>query len=883
LFGAFRPVASPDGRWLVYATRHDARPALKLLDLETGDDRWLVMDVQRDDSQGGGSRDRDVYPGSVFTPDSRALITSYGGRIMRVDVPSGEAREIPFSAPVELDLGPLARFDYPINDSTLTVSQIRGARPSPDGTRLVFSAVDRLWVAGLPAGDSLTITDARRLTDRVGVEHAPVWSPDGRWITWVTWDDSAGGAIWRTRADGSGQPERLTREAAFFDKIAYSVDGTRIMAVRGSRLHRMRTLEDFGGHGGAAELEYVWLPAAGGPATRIAWVGSGATQQGRNVPHVGPDPARLYVWAGSDGLLSMRWDGTDVRTVARVTGPPRTGTPDEVVLSPDGTRALVRAARNVYLVTVPRVGGTPPTLSVTRGAVPARRLTDIGGDFIGWNADGSAAHWSIGRSYFEYDLATADSVAAELEAREAAEEAAEAAEPDEEEPDEEEAEEEEQEEEEKDDDDDERYRARRVDVEIVLAKDRPQGVVMLRGARLITMNGDEVIEDGELLVRDNRIVALGPAGSLDVPADARVVDVAGRTIMPGLVDIHAHTWVAWGVHRNQVSQFLAQLAYGVTTQRDPQTSSEDVLTYFDRMELGELIGPRLYSTGPGVFGADNISSLDEARDVLRRYADHFDTRTIKQYLAGDRKVRQWVIMAAHELGLTPTTEGGSNFTMNMTLAQDGYAGLEHALPIAPFFDDVVRLGAFSQMTYTPTLIVAYGGPSGFQYWLTRENVDTVAKLRYFTPHDELDKWRQTTFYREDQYVHPLHAEQLTKWVRAGGRVGLGSHGELQGLGTHWELWMMASGGMDAHDALRAATLHGADAIGLAGDLGSLEPGKLADLVILEANPLDDVRNTNTVTHVMKNGRLYEGDTLTEIWPRQRPLEAQWWWRLEPGG
>jgi imidazolonepropionase-like amidohydrolase len=353
--------------------------------------------------------------------------------------------------------------------------------------------------------------------------------------------------------------------------------------------------------------------------------------------------------------------------------------------------------------------------------------------------------------------------------------------------------------------------------------------------------------------------------------------------MPGLVDIHAHTWVAWGVHRNQVSQFLAQLAYGVTTQRDPQTSSEDVLTYFDRMELGELIGPRLYSTGPGVFGADNISSLDEARDVLRRYADHFDTRTIKQYLAGDRKVRQWVIMAAHELGLTPTTEGGSNFTMNMTLAQDGYAGLEHALPIAPFFDDVVRLGAFSQMTYTPTLIVAYGGPSGFQYWLTRENVDTVAKLRYFTPHDELDKWRQTTFYREDQYVHPLHAEQLTKWVRAGGRVGLGSHGELQGLGTHWELWMMASGGMDAHDALRAATLHGADAIGLAGDLGSLEPGKLADLVILEANPLDDVRNTNTVTHVMKNGRLYEGDTLTEIWPRQRPLEAQWWWRLEPGG
>ena len=95
------------------------------------------------------------------------------------------------------------------------------------------------------------------------------------------------------------------------------------------------------------------------------------------------------------------------------------------------------------------------------------------------------------------------------------------------------------------------------------------------------------------------------------------------------------------------------------------------------METGELIGPRLYSTGPGIFSSDNIKSLDEARDVLRRYADHFNTQTIKQYLAGDRKVRQWVIMAARELGLTTTTEGGSNFTMNLTLMQDGYPGLEH--------------------------------------------------------------------------------------------------------------------------------------------------------------------------------------------------------------
>ena len=282
-----------------------------------------------------------------------------------------------------------------------------------------------------------------------------------------------------------------------------------------------------------------------------------------------------------------------------------------------------------------------------------------------------------------------------------------------------------------------------------------------------------------------------------------------------------------------------------------------------------------------MFSADNIRSLDDARNVLRRYSDHFNTKTIKQYMAGDRKVRQWVIMAARELGLTPTTEGGSNFTMNLTLMQDGYAGLEHSLPISPFYEDVVELGRFSGITYTPTFIVAYGGPSGLQYWLTHEDVDQVERLRTFTPHDELDKWKDTRFYRDDQYVHFLHAEQLKKWVDAGGRAGLGSHGEVQGLGTHWELWMMASGGMDNHDALIMATLHSADAIGLAGDLGSIEPGKLADLQILDANPLDDLRNTVDISHVMKNGRLYDADTLTEVWPRERALAPQWWWRVEP--
>jgi hypothetical protein len=541
---------------------------------------------------------------------------------------------------------------------------------------------------------------------------------------------------------------------------------------------------------------------------------------------------------------------------------------------------MVRANRNVYLITVPPVGGEAPTVSVSSAStMPTRRLTRVGGDFVGWGEGGATAYYSIGRSYFAYDVAAADALIADsvatarAEARDdaEAEDAGASDAPDTEEEDE-------------SDDEDVApiYEAARYEVELMVDKDKPEGIIALTGARLLTMRGDEIIERGDIVIEDNRIVAVGPSGSVTIPAGADVRDMSGKTIYPGLVDIHAHTWVAWGVHRQQISQFLAQLAYGVTTQRDPQTSSEDIVTYSDLMETGEFIGPRLFSTGPGIFGADQIKSLDEARDILRRYSDHYNTQTIKQYLAGDRKIRQWVIMAARELRLTPTTEGGSNFTMDLTLAQDGYAGLEHSLPISPFYRDVAQLGAFSGMVYTPTFIVAYGGPSGRQYYLTNTAMDEVERLQRFTPHDEMDKWKSTQWFRTDQYPHFLHAEQLKKWMDAGGQAGLGSHGEIQGLGTHWELWMMASGGLDNHTALQMATIMSADAIGLAGDIGSLEVGKLADLQILNTNPLDDLENSVDIEYIMKNGRLYEGATLDEVWPRQQELPTQWWWRVEPG-
>jgi Tol biopolymer transport system component len=831
---AMRPALSPDGKSLVYAARFRGKTGLRVRDLVSGADRQLIYPVQHDDQEGSPSRD--LMPGYAFTPDGRALIAAFEGKIHRVELADGKASVIPFHAQVDLDIGPSLRRSFKDDTGPVKARLIQAPIASPDGKRIAFSALGRVYTMEL-------VKDARPqpVTDVGVAAFQPSWSPDGKSIVYVSWTAAAGGQIWRIERNG-GTPRALTKSGAYYTSPVFTPDGKFIIALRSSNVERMHTYMEYGP---LRQAELVMLPLG---SSRERVLASGHIG---GVPQFTTDRTTVAMMF-DDGLNAVKLDGSGRRKLVAVTGPgfyfQEGRVPvDDLRISPDGQWLLAQIVEQLHLLRMP--AGDAPTLDLDAPSVDHRKLTSVGADFFGWADGGRTITWAVGSTFHRLPLdsvALAPAGVAGTGARPL--------------------------------DGQDGVEAFPAIVEV--PRDMPHGTLLLRGATAITMRGDEVIAHADVLIRDNRIAAVGKRGEVDVPREAEIRDAAGRFIVPGFIDTHDH-WaeIRRGVLDRQNWSFLADLAYGKTAGLDPSSLSIDMFAYQDLLDAGISLGPRVFTTGPAIFSYNEFTSLQQVKDVLSRYTDHFRTGNLKEYRTGNRRVRQWVAMAAQELGMQPTTEGALDMKLDLTQIMDGFPGSEHALTAAPLYKDVITLLAQTRVSYTLTLQISHGGPPAQNYFIERDQPQDDVKLQHFSPPLLAEKkFSRRHWYAPDEYFYAAIAQGAAQVQRAGGLLGVGAHGEVPGFGLHWEMQAYAAGGMTPHEVLRAATIGSAETIGRQDEIGSLAPGKYADLVILEKNPLDDIRNTLAIAQVMKNGRLYDAATLDEVWPERKPLAPQWFSR-----
>lgn len=858
--GAVRPALSPDGRWLTFVSRRDADSVLVVRDLMSGAERILVPHVTRDEQEGFAQMD--TWPNYAFARDGKTIFFSNHGKLARVDVASGSVTNIPFTVDVEQWLAPRVAWQEKVeNGPNVKARILRWTGETPDGSAIVFDAFGRIWAQPIAGGKA--VGSPRRLTPDDATapkrEYAPAVSPDGKWVAYVTWSDNGGGNVWKVPFAG-GAPQKLSTINGHYANPEWSRDGSKLAVIRGSGLEfRERQPEE------ESFFDIVLIPSSGGDAQFVTTVKIADTFRFHPQAWFNPAGDRLYFRDyiqpekptddPKNELVSIRLDGTDKKHLLRF---PAIG---DLVPSPDEKWVAFTSRDNVYVTPLPNIiMKEPPEVGLKEGSVPVWRLSEEAGGYVDWADGGKTITWNLGNQFHRLPLANA--IAFVEEQRKKAEKKKDA---DEKKDDKKSA----------DKEDEPKLKVPKsesIAIDLTTPRPAPTGTVLVRNARVITMKGDEVLESGDVLVRGNRIEAVG--ANLKAPDGAKVIDGSGKTIIPGLIDTHAHLhYSSFELYPETKWEYTANLAYGVTTVYDPSAPSLDVFSQAEMVDAGLMVGPRVYSSGDVLYGGQQtdifaeVNDLDDAKRQVRRMKA-YGARLIKVYQQPGRSQRIWFAEASRAEHMLLTAEGAGELMTDLSMTMDGFTAFEHSLPVE-LGNDVVQLVAKSGTHYTPTLIVSYGGPWGEEYiWQTMLNLHDDAKLRRFTPHFIIDsKSRRHAWIDPSEYHFPMVAHGAALIARAGGNVSMGAHGQVQGLGPHWEMWAMGGEGgakgsaMTPMEALHATTIAAADKLGFAPDLGSIEPGKLADFVVLDANPLDDIHNSMKVRWVVKNGVVYDGETL----------------------
>jgi imidazolonepropionase-like amidohydrolase/Tol biopolymer transport system component len=817
--GSIRPTPSPDGKSLAFIRRVRGKSTLYVADLASGAERPLYDGLERDMQETWAIHG--VYPSMAWTPDNKSLVFWAGGKLQRIDVATKKVTPIPFRVRGTRTLHEALRFPQSVAPEKFQVKMLRWVQVSPKGDKVVYQALGHLYVRDLPHGTPKRLT---KQTDHT--ELYPSFSRDGKSIVYTTWDDEKLGSIRVVPVTG-GEGKVVTSRPGHYIEPALSPDGKAIVyrTIGGGYLRSGLYSHDQG--------LYV-IAASGGTPRRLVKDGE--------QPHFGAGSERVFFLTVEQrekdderALKSIRLDGSEPRTY--VTSDEAT----EYRVSPDEKWVAFRENFNAFLMPLPR-GAKGAVASPETKALPVAKVSRDAGEWLHWSGDGKRLHWALGPEL--YTRALEDSFRFQEGAPEKLPDAPE----------------------------------KGLDIGFQAKTAAPEGTVALVGGRVITMKGDEVLEDGVVVVKGNRIVAVGPRAKVAVPAGAKVLDVSGKTLMPGIVDVHWHGAMGdEGILPEQNWKLLSSLAYGVTTVHDPSNDTDSIFATRELVKSGDMVGPHVFSTGTILYGASGafrapIETLDDARSHLRRMKA-VGAFSVKSYNQPRRDQRQKVLQAARELQMMVVPEGGSLFQHNMSMVVDGHTGIEHSIPIPRAYEDVQQLWSRSGTGYTPTLIVAYGGVWGENYWYQKTNVWDDKRLLSFVPRRVVDsRSRRPVMAPEDEFNH-FQIAQVTKVLNDRGvSVQLGAHGQREGLGAHWELWMFGQGGMKPLQALKAATLSGAHYLGLDGDIGSLEEGKLADLLVLDKNPLEDLRHSTSIRYTMVGGRLFDALTLNEVGGSSRKRE-----------
>jgi imidazolonepropionase-like amidohydrolase/Tol biopolymer transport system component len=832
--GAIRPVISYNGKLMAFVKRVREKTVLYLHDLKTGKE-WPIYDQLSKDQQEAWAI-FGPYTGFSFTPDDKNIIIWAEGKIKKIDINSLNATDIPFEATANHKIVNALKFKNNAAPDTFNAKAIRHAVTSPDGKTLVFNAAGYLWKKSLPNGEPV------RLTSGTDLEFEPSFSKDGKYLVYVTWNDENMGAIQRLDLTSpKNKPLPLTSEKAIYREPSFSPKDVNLIVYReeegNSHQGYVHTKEP-----GIYLLEISNSKKFGIKSNKKLVVKEG------EYPSFNKDASRIYYQTGgylfgelTKTLKSVNLNGKEPRELVKSKYAQR------IIPSPDDNWIAFTNLYKVYIAALPMTGNTIE-LDGKATNVPVAQIAKDAGINLHWSANSDKLNWTLGDAYFSSAInkrflfleGAPDSIP--------------------------------------------KMDSLGIKIDLNLKSDKPKGSTAFTGARIITMNGDQVLENATILITDNKITGIGSKNDLSIPVDAEIIDASGKTIMPGLIDVHAHLGhFRFGLSPQKHWQYYTNLAYGVTTTHDPSANTEMVFSQSEMVKTGAMVGPRIFSTGIILYGADGdfkatVNNMEDARSAILR-TKAFGAFSVKSYNQPRRDQRQQIIKASHEQQIQVVPEGGSTFFHNISMILDGHTGIEHNIPVTNLHKDVVQLWAASQTGYTPTLIVNYGGLNGEYYWYQTTNVWENEKLLKYTPRGVIDsrsRHRTMAPLKEYENGHILVSKDAKKLADAGVKVNLGAHGQIQGIGAHWELWMLAQGGMTNMEALKAATINGAHYLGMEDQIGALKEGMLADLIVLDKNPLEDIQNSNSVSYTMVNGRLYDTETMDEIGNHENPRSAFYW-------